>query len=294
VSRKPETVVPLRRRPSMLDGVPEVQMPLAAPTAAPVRPVSAVPAIDLSDRPKVWFVIGPGGAGKTTYAKWLTWRMMEQGREAFLAALDPTNRSLAGWFDGVEQPPSRDTAHSARWLREFLEHLMTEKSAAIMDFGGGDTALHRTADAAPDLIETLETSGLAVVAAYLFTPRIDDLAVLQTLEAAGLQPRATLLLLNEGRADPTLPPTEAFAAITRHSIFRKAVSRGAIPIWLPSLESDVMAEIEAKRLHYGVARDGQVPEGASFPPIGGLRRSMVGRWLQRMEQTHEPVQSWLP
>jgi Zeta toxin len=293
MARKPDVVVPMRRRPSMLDGVPEVEMPLAPADVASVRPVSDGPAIDLSERPKVWFVCGPGGAGKTTYAKWLVARMMERGGEALLAALDPTNRSLASWFDGVEQPPTRDSAHTARWLREFLEHLMTERSAGVLDFGGGDVALHRSVDVAPDLVATLETAGLAVVAAYLLTPRIDDLAVLQTMEAVGFQPRATLLVLNEGRADPTLPPAEAFAAITRHSIFRNTVARGAVPIWLPALESDVMGEIEAKRLHYATARDGQVPAGASFPPIGGLRRSMVNRWLQRMEQAHEPVHTWL-
>ena len=214
MARKPDVVVPMRRRPSMLDGVPEVEMPLAT-ADVPVRPVSDGPVIDLSERPKVWFVCGPGGAGKTTYAKWLVARMMERGGEALLAALDPTNRSLASWFDGVEQPPTRDSAHIARWLREFLEHLMTERSAGVLDFGGGDVALHRIVDVAPDLVATLETAGLAVVAAYLLTPRIDDLAVLQTMEAVGFHPRATLLVLNEGRADPTLPPAEAFAMLDR-------------------------------------------------------------------------------
>lgn len=294
MSKKPDVVVPLRRRQSMLDGVPEVSMPITTADGAQVRPVPAGPTLDLSDRPKVWFVIGPGGAGKTTYAKWLVWRMMERGGAAFLAALDPTNRSLGAWFNDVEQPPSRDSAQTARWLRETLEGLMTEVSPAVLDFGGGDVALQRTVEVAPNLTGTMEAAGLAVVAAYLLTPRIDDLAVLQTLEVASFQPAATLLLLNEGRADPTQVPSEAFAAITRHSIFRKAVERGARPLWLPSLESDVMAEIEAKRLHYDMARDGKVPDGATFPPIGGLRRSMVGRWLQRMEDAHAEVSTWLP
>jgi hypothetical protein len=56
----------------------------------------------------------------------------------------------------------------------------------------------------------------------------------------------------------------------------------------------VMTEIENKRLHFGHARDGTVPAGRTFSPIGGLRRSMVGRWLERMEQEHDPISSWLP
>jgi hypothetical protein len=150
------------------------------------------------------------------------------------------------------------------------------------------------AKAAPDLHTRLEDAGLGVVACYPLTTRIDDLGVLDDLERAGFQPKATLLLLNEGRSDPTMPREEAFEAVTQHSIFRNALARGAIAIWLPALESDVMAEIEAKRLHFGLARDGHVPEGASFPPIGGLRRSMVGRWLARMEAAHTQVLTWLP
>jgi hypothetical protein len=63
---------------------------------------------------------------------------------------------------------------------------------------------------------------------------------------------------------------------------------------MPRLEPEVMSEIENKRLHFGHARDGTVPAGRTFSPIGGLRRSMVGRWLERMEQEHEPIRSWLP
>ena len=79
-----------------------------------------------------------------------------------------------------------------------------------------------------------------------------------------------------------------------HSSFRDAVARGAVVVWVPALESAVMQEIEAKRLDFGLARDGLVPEGATFQPIGGLRRSMVRRWLERMEAAFAPIESWLP
>ena len=87
---------------------------------------------------------------------------------------------------------------------------------------------------------------------------------------------------------------EAFARVLRHSDFRAAVGRGALPIWMPRLEPDVMDQIEGKHVTFGQARDGQVPEGKTFPPIGGLDRSMVGRWLDRMEQAFQPAGTWLP
>jgi hypothetical protein len=171
-------VTPLFRRGAALQGVPEI--PMIAPRKNRPAAVAPTTAVDLSGQAKLWFLIGPGGAGKTAVARWLFWRMTEQGRDAVLAALDPTNRSLASWFAGVEQPPTNDGAQTARWLREFLEYLMAGQDRsrlqpAILDFGGGDTALERVAGSASDLHQTLEDAGFGVVACYVLTPRVDDL-----------------------------------------------------------------------------------------------------------------------
>jgi len=291
-------ITPLFRHGAALEGVPEI--PILAPPRNPLpAAAAAVTGADLSGLAKLWFLAGPGGAGKTVMARWLFWRMTVQGRGAALAALDPTNRSLASWFTGVEQPPANGSAQTARWLRQFLEYLMpgpdgVPAQPAILDFGGGDTALERVVESAPDLDGTLKDAGFGVVACYPLTPRVDDLTLVSALESAGFQPAATVLLLNEGRADPAVPRDEAFATVTRHSVFRAAVARGAAVVWMPALESDVMREIEAKRLDFGMARDGQVPEGAAFHPVGGLRRGMVRRWLEHMETAFAPVGGWLP
>jgi hypothetical protein len=101
-------------------------------------------------------------------------------------------------------------------------------------------------------------------------------------------------VLNEGTVDSVLSREEAFARILRHSAFKNAMARGAIPIWMPKLEPEVSQEIEGKRLTFGQARDGLVPEGRTFSPIGGLERSMVIRWLDRMDESFKAIQSWRP
>jgi hypothetical protein len=106
----------------------------------------------------------------------------------------------------------------------------------------------------------------------------------QSLEESGFKPRSTLLVPNEGRVDSVLTREEAFARVTRHSDFLGLVVRGAVPVWMPRLEPEVAGLIEGRRLTFGMARDGQVPEGARFAPIGGLERNMIARWLERMEQ----------
>jgi hypothetical protein len=293
---KPETkIVPLFGRGPRLEDEPEVSVAtMRAPTAGePVKP-RAASAVDLSGKPKALFLIGPGGTGKTTLARWIGWQMAQGSRSALMAALDPQNRSLATWFTGVETPPSSDGAQSARWLRDLLKYVMDQKQSAMLDFGGGDTALARLVETAPDFASALSEAGVEPVAIYTLAPRQDDLVVLESLEALGFKPAATALVLNEGRVDSTLSRDEAFARVLRHSAFRGAVGRGAVPIWMPRLEPEVAQEIEGKRLQFGQARDGQVPTGAKFAPIGGFERSMVRRWLDRMDMEFAPIKTWLP
>ena len=289
-------VVSVFRRRPVADGETEIRIGLA-PTSTMDGPVEAAvrSSLDLTGKARVWFMIGGGNSGKTVELRWLAGRMQEQGRQAILAALDPANRSLATWFEGVEQPPTSDGAQTARWLREFLTFLMAEKQhTAMLDFGGGDTALAKLVDAAPGIATTMEDAGLAPVACYTLTPRPDDLAALDTMEAAGFQPKATVLMFNEGRADSSMSRDEAFARVLRHSSVRSALERGAVPIWLPRLEPEVMQEVEGKRLQFVQARDGQVPASASFSPIGGFERAMILRWMERMEAAHSAIASWLP
>jgi hypothetical protein len=198
------------------------------------------------------------------------------------------------WFDGVEQPETSDPNHTARWLRDVLNHLMTGKTSGMLDMGGGDTSLAKLVDLAPDIADRMIAEGVEPVACYCFGSRVDDLTPLQSLEEAGFRPRSTMLVLNEDRVDSMLTREEAFARVTRHSDFQAAVTRGAVPVWMPRLEPEVAAPIEGRRLTFGMVRDGLVPEGAKFSPIGGLERSMVNRWLGRMEQEFRPVLSWLP
>lgn len=297
MASRPKTeaeVIPFRRGLSLDD---ETEIPLAsAQTSLAAAGQTELPAVslDLADKPKVWFLVGPNGSGKTALARWMGWKLAEADRMPMMAALDPTNRSLATWFSGVMQPETNDGVQTARWLMDFLDHVMAHKTSAVLDFGGGDTALAKLVQEAPDLDSMMTTAGVTPVACYMVGPRVEDLSSMDMLESAGFQPAATVIILNEGRADSTLTREEAFARVLRHGALRRALERGAVALWMPRLEPEVAAEIEGKRLTFGQARDGQVPPGAKFPPIGGFRRSMVRRWLERMEHELSPVASWSP
>lgn len=295
MAAKPKAeIVPFRRRVGLEDE-PEISLASASVASAPAVLDRLAPvALDLTGQAKAWFLVGPNGSGKTALARWMGWNLASTDRVASMAALDPQNRSLATWFSGVMQPDTNDGAQTAKWLMDFLDYVMEQKASAILDFGGGDTALAKVVHEVPDLCAVLTAAGIAPVACYMVGPRVEDLASMDALEQAGFQPPATAIVLNEGRVDSTLSRDEAFARVLRHSAFTRAVSRGAAVVWMPRLEPEVAAEIEGKRLTFGQARDGQVPAGAKFGPIGGFKRSMVRRWLQAMDYEFGPVASWMP
>jgi hypothetical protein len=163
-----------------------------------------------------------------------------------LTAVDLTNRSLASWFDNVNQPETNDGAHTARFLREFFEFLMEQPQHPVVDLRAGDVALQRTINDVGGLQAALEEN-LGLVSAYFLTPRPDDLGILQTIERTGFQPKATLLILNTGRADQNRRYGEQFAMVTRHSVFRAAVDRGTQVVWMPALDSTVRDEVEVRQ-----------------------------------------------
>ena len=70
----------------------------------------------------------------------------------------------------------------------------TPQASAILDFGGGGTALAKLIHEAPDLSSMMTTAGVAPVACYMIWLRVEDLASLDALEQAGFKPQATLFV----------------------------------------------------------------------------------------------------
>jgi len=279
-----------RRKPDVDEDALVLSLPSV--TERTVMPKPGKPAVDLSAQAKLWLLIGPGGGGKTLLARWLGDKMAKAGTldTSLLAALDPTNRTLAEFFEVVEQPPSANPARVTTWLRELLTFVAAQRAGGIVDFGGNNTSLMQLVETSPTFATPLEEVGVAAVAAYLLSPRVDDLTLLAGFEKAGFQPKATALVLNLGRAEAQ----EDFDAVRRHPAYKAALARGAVELWLPKLQPQSLAlEIERKRMRFSDAGDGIAPDGRRTADISLLERVIIREWLQWMDQSFAPVDTWL-
>ena len=107
---------------------------------------------------------------------------------------------------------------------------------------------------------------------------------------AGFWPKATALILNEGRADSTRPPLQEFGQIRRHSVYKSAIAQGAVEIWMPRLYA--AKAIEDRRIGFRRAVNGEIPAGGLG--LGPFDRSRTRHWLAAMEDAFAPIASWLP
>ena len=286
------TVIPFLG-PQALADEDEIAIGLPAGTSSQRQAEQPRPSVlDLGNATKVWFLIGRGNTGKTMLLRYLAETTFASDRRVLLADMDRTNATLSSYFADVQRPPDADEATAAKWLERLLTFVMTDKIGALIDLGGGDTTLRRLVMEIPDLTGMLDGAGVAAVAAYMVGPRPDDLAPLATLESAGFRPPATAIVLNEGLIETPLPKDEAFSRVMRHSAFKAAVVRGAVPLWMPRLLP--AAEIEARRVHFATARDGIVPTGKRQTPLGGFDRARVRAWLTAMDDEFGVIRSWLP
>jgi hypothetical protein len=247
---------------------------------------------DLSDRPKVLLAIGAGNTGKTSVLRWVAERAVAGNRQTYFAAIDPENRELGAYFEGVHEPASFEPNAVLSWLEKFLAFAMENKATAAIDIGGGDTSLGRLVASAPDIVQTAEDAGVTIVALYMVSPRLSDLSALSTLEQAGFQPKATAIVLNEGRTDPAVPREEAFARTMQHSAYKSALARGAQQVWMPRLIP--AKEVEDRRITFADARDATPQKGRNVTPLGLFDRARVKEWLLRMEAEFSGISTWLP
>lgn len=249
--------------------------------------------VDLSEKPKVVFLAGRGKTGKTTAIRWMSERALVAGRPLLMGDVDPGNISFGTYFQGVHEPPDRDSpAVAFKWLEEFVGHAILHRQTAVIDLGGGDTTLRRLADELPDLAKVAEDRGCALVVLYFVGTQIEDLAPISAMYRRTFRPHGTAIVMNEAAVDLGFTREQAFGPLCRHPLVIEAVSAGAVPVWMPRLHN-VAGAIELQRLHFLAAAAHAVDE-SGMPRIGITDAARVRVWLAAMERQFAGIATWLP
>jgi hypothetical protein len=290
-------IKPVRAPPRMLDLFADdnsgPEMELSTPGGAHTSPVNLEPVtgVDLSGKKKIIFWVGRGKTGKTTGIRWMAEKAVAGGTPLLMADLDPTNDTFSKYIENVGRPSdASDPAISLKWLDKMLQHALRKQSSLLVDLGGGDTTLRRLVTQLPDLVEMFEAANFAVILLYTVGPQEEDLSPLATLQNLDFKPTAAAIILNEGLVEVGDMRETAFARITNHSAFRKALANRAVPVWMPRLLP--AQQVEIRRMHFRDAANGGT--GIMDTPLGVFDRSRLMSWLDKMDANLDGIKSWLP
>lgn len=273
---------------------------LPPPTAIPIdhlfsaseqRAPATGTAIDLTGRPKILFLVGAGATGKTTFARWVGERAYQRSDDTYpvMVSVDPQSRDLALYFNDIHTPRKTGQEFVVEYLERLFTQLMRTKRSAIIDFGGGDSALLALIAGIPDLHEMLSQGGVEPVAMHFISTRSSDLVHLAALHRAGFTPTATALMLNVGRTNSKDIDTE-FARVRAQPEYHDAIKRGAVEVLFPKLYA--AAAIEARQVGFWAATN-HAPGTEGMAPLNIFDHRKVAKWLDEMEGQMAPIASWL-
>lgn len=200
-------------------------------------------------RPRMITALGKQTRGKSLLLRYLIERSAtSRSRPLRVIDADPHNQTLDRHFDGALMPGS--TALEDR--RVFLEQAIRDQRNAardgvsydvVADVGGGDLLLCKLAREIR-FTETVDRSGIDLIAFYVIGPSIGDLEYFQSLTDAGFLPKHLALVFNAGLVSGDRSPDKAFDQILRAPLIHDLMSRGAIPLFMPALTSDCVEAIE--------------------------------------------------
>jgi hypothetical protein len=291
----------LMRRALAPKPIEVVSLPALAPLLAgrhvhPVRDASLPPLADLSGRPKLLLLAGPGQAGKTTTANFLISLLSDEGlrKDTLVAATDPGVVGLAEFLpDGLHQPENRTPAAAEELVADVFAAVESDEAppVTIVDTGGGSTALQTFLAKHPKAIERLEAKGAAVIMLWHWTPRAKDLALLQDFNASCPRPTATAMVLNGALARDGW---DAYDTLRGQDVYHRMLEGGAAEVWMPALRQETALMVERRGILFGYARDGKVPVWKTgVQPAEGDAAVEVGLWMAEAEDEWRAARTWV-
>lgn len=207
-------------------------------------------------RPVLFVTVGRQRVGKTTLENLVIQALRERGANLQIWNADQLNvtYSLSLFHPDVLQPPSTDFEDVKAWLEERIQDQMDGQYDALLDVGGGETALSRLVQEIP-IVQTMESHGIRVVLVHVIGPEQADVDYLQHFMRHELfTPEATLIVLNGGLVLSGRSIGNAFADIFEHPVIAEAESKGAVVAIMPALSC--MSKVTDRGLTFLEAAEG--------------------------------------
>ncbi len=229
--------------------------------------------------PVALWALGRQRVGKTTFLTALLDTVRAKGGtpEIWNADIHNHSSSLSVYFPDAQIPPHRIMGEQRRWLEERLEAQQVSRRDALLDVGGGATALQEIVDDGP-IAEVLEEQGIRLTVVYVVGPDVADVDYLEDMKRRGLMvPRRSLIVLNGGLVPRGYDAAITFRPVLQHPVVAEALGDGAKAIMMPGLSN--MDEVVRQELSFARYLDPASP--GRHPPITPWNRMKVRKWMQQ-------------
>ena len=245
-----------------------------------IEPEASAPVIATDRQPVLIIAVGRQRVGKTTLLNILieTYRRLGAAIDIWNADLHNRTHTLSLFHKDALQPAAGTSVEDQRsWIEERLQDQVRHRRDAVLDVGGGVTALNTLIEEVR-LVDMLARRGIGISLLYVLGNERADLDYLERFAEDGLfVPTATLLVFNAGLLTGGRSAAAAFGAIARHPAVLKALNAGARIMQMPAL--NCMAAVTDRGLSFEDFAAGQQVDG--HPETSFFDQERVWLWLNR-------------
>ncbi len=238
----------------------------------------AVPAVTEQPPVAIWG-LGRQRVGKTTFLTALLDTVRARGGtpEIWNADIQNQSSSLSVYYPEALVPRQRIQGEQRRWLEERIQAQLMHRQDAVLDIGGGATALQEVVDDGP-IAELLASQGIRLTVVYVVGPDPADLDYLEDMQRRGLLlPDRSLIVLNGGLVPRGYDAGITFEPVFRHPVVAAALATGATAIVMPALSC--MDEVVRQELSFTRYLD--PASTGKHPPITPWNRMKVRKWVEQ-------------